>query len=85
MPTADMTVAEILKKWPETVSVFQELKTACVGCAMAPYDTVADVALIYDIDLSGIMSALQGDVSAEQRKISSSCSDASEHGEVEVK
>ena len=95
MPTADMTVAEVLEKWPETVSVFQELKTACVGCVMAPYDTLADVARIYDIDLSGIMMALQGDVSAEQREQSSSIHDvseydasdhgASDHDEIEVK
>lgn len=65
MPTADMTVAEVLEKWPGTVSVFQELKTACVGCVMAPYDSLADVARIYDIELSGIMSALQVAVSDE--------------------
>ena len=63
MPTADMTVVEVLEKWPGTVSVFQDLKTACVGCAMAPYDTLADVAREYDIDLNDIMMALQGAVS----------------------
>jgi len=65
MPTDEMTVAEVLEKWPGTVSVFQELKTACVGCAMAPYDTLADVARIYDMDLSGIMIALQDAASVE--------------------
>ena len=65
MPTADMTVVEVLEKWPGTVSVFQELKTACVGCAMAPYDTLADVAREYDINLNDIMMALQGAVSTE--------------------
>jgi hybrid cluster-associated redox disulfide protein len=55
----DMTVAEVLEKWPETVSVFQELKTACVGCAMAPFDTMADVAQIYEIEISTLMTALQ--------------------------
>jgi hybrid cluster-associated redox disulfide protein len=65
MPTDEMTVAEVLEKWPGTVSVFQELKTACVGCAMAPYDTLADVARIYDMDLRGIMTALQDAASVE--------------------
>ena len=55
----DMTVAEVLEKWPETVSVFQELKTACVGCAMAPFDTMADVAQIYDIEYSTLLAALR--------------------------
>lgn len=58
LPTSDMTVAEILESWPETVSVFQEFKTACVGCVMAPFDTMKDVARIYELELSEIMEAL---------------------------
>ena len=58
LPTSDMTVAEILESWPETVSVFQDFKTACVGCVMAPFDTMIDVAQIYDLELSEIMEAL---------------------------
>ena len=59
MPTNDMTVAEVLERWPETVSVFQDLKTACVGCAMAPFDTMADVAQNYDMELAELMTALE--------------------------
>jgi hybrid cluster-associated redox disulfide protein len=59
MPINDMTVAEVLERWPETVSVFQDLKTACVGCAMAPFDTMADVAQIYDMELVELMTALE--------------------------
>jgi hybrid cluster-associated redox disulfide protein len=59
MPTIDMTVSEILEQWPDTVSVFQDLKTACVGCAMAPFDTMADVAQSYDLELAELMTALE--------------------------
>lgn len=57
--TANLTVAELLECWPEAVAVFQELKTACVGCVMAPFDTLEDVAQIYGLDLSKIMVALE--------------------------
>ena len=57
-PTQEMTVAEVLEAWPETVEVFQSMKTACVGCVMAPFDTLADVARIYEIDVQAIMQAL---------------------------
>jgi len=57
-PRDDMTVAQILDIWPDPVTVFQELKTACVGCVMAPFDTMADVARIYEVDLSYIIEAL---------------------------
>ena len=58
LPTSDMTVAEVLEYWPETVSVFQGFKTACVGCVMAPFDTMSDVARIYQLELSEIIEAL---------------------------
>lgn len=56
---ATLTVADVLARWPETVTVFQELQTACVGCAMAPFDTIEDVARIYEFELSLIMGKLE--------------------------
>jgi hybrid cluster-associated redox disulfide protein len=58
LPTQDMTIAEVLETWPETVEVFQALKMACVGCVMAPFDTLADVARIYEMEPGIIMEAL---------------------------
>lgn len=59
-PSSEMTVAQVLEQWPETVPVFQQLKTDCVGCAMAPFDSIQDVAMIYKIDLPELMAALTG-------------------------
>lgn len=57
--TSEMTVEFILEQWPETAVFFtQELKTACVGCPIAPFDTLEDVARIYDFDLNEILSQL---------------------------
>lgn len=58
--TSNMTVEYVLEKWPETAAVFNhDLKTACVGCPIAPFDTLADVARIYNLDLSNVMTLLQ--------------------------
>ena len=51
-------MADVLEQWPETVPVFQLLKTDCVGCAMASFDTISDVAAIYEIDLSNLLETL---------------------------
>ena len=67
LPTSDMTVAEILETWPATVKVFQAYKLACVGCVMAPFDTMVDVARIYDMDLSRLMEDLHGAVQSVER------------------
>lgn len=55
----DLTVAEVLEKWPQTVSAFQRLKTACVGCTMAPFDTLRDVARIYNFELEEVMMEMR--------------------------
>lgn len=60
----DLTVAEVLERWPETVSAFQQLKTACVGCTMAPFDTLRDVAHIYKYELEEVMRVMQKAVTA---------------------
>jgi hybrid cluster-associated redox disulfide protein len=72
LPTQDMTVAEVLETWPETVEAFQTLKTACVGCVMAPFDTLADVARIYELELATIMQALHQAIQADPASQSSS-------------
>ena len=57
--TNKMFVADVLEKWPETAAVFQRFKTACVGCAMAPFDTIADVARIYELNGQAFLKALR--------------------------
>ena len=49
---AELTVAETLDCWPQTIPVFLGRRMACVGCTMTPFETLADVATIYGLDLS---------------------------------
>lgn len=44
-----LTVAEVLSAWPATARVFLRRGMACVGCAMAPFDTLAEVAQVYGL------------------------------------
>ena len=66
--TTNMFVADVLERWPQTAAIFQKYKTACVGCAMAPFDTIADVVRIYELNghdfLVAIRQAAHGDTEA---------------------
>lgn len=55
----DLPVTVILACWPQTITVFLRRRMACVGCAMAPFETLADVAAIYDLDLDGFLAELE--------------------------
>ncbi len=55
----NLTVAEILDRWPQTIPVFLRHRMACVGCVMAPFETLLDVATIYNVHLGQFLSELQ--------------------------
>jgi hybrid cluster-associated redox disulfide protein len=46
--STDDTVAQALERHPEVAAAFVRLGMACVGCDMAPFDTVGDAAAAYD-------------------------------------
>jgi len=56
---SELTVAEILDRWPQTIPVFLGRRMACVGCVVAPFETLADVAAIYRLDLSRFLRELR--------------------------
>lgn len=44
-----VSVADILRQWPETARVFIRRGMACIGCVMAPFETLAEAADYYGI------------------------------------
>lgn len=56
---ASLTVEELLACWPQTISVFIHHRMACVGCAMAPFETLAEVAKIYKLDPDSFLRELE--------------------------
>jgi hybrid cluster-associated redox disulfide protein len=57
--TADLTVAQVMDRWPETIPIFFRYRMACVGCPIAPFETVAEVAAIYGLDLECFLNELR--------------------------
>lgn len=45
----DLTVADVLARWPETVPVFMSRRMGCVGCCMAPFETLSEAAEAYGL------------------------------------
>jgi len=53
-----LIVSEILQKYPETSQVFIEEKTACVGCYMARFCNLRDVADSYSLEIEKLLHDL---------------------------
>lgn len=54
----DMPVAEVMRRWPETVPVFLRRTMACPGCPMAPFMTLAEAARSYAVDAADLIDEL---------------------------
>ena len=55
----ELTVTELLARWPQAIPVFLRHQMACVGCTMSPFETLADVTAVYDIPLPPFVGELQ--------------------------
>jgi hybrid cluster-associated redox disulfide protein len=49
-----MTAEELQQRWPATIRVLIRRRMACVGCPMARFDSVRDLALNYGIPLEDL-------------------------------
>jgi hybrid cluster-associated redox disulfide protein len=56
---AEMTVQVILTRWPQAAKVFNHYSSVCIGCAIAPYCTISDVARIYNLPLEAFINDLK--------------------------
>lgn len=54
-----MTVEEVLEAWPETAVIFQNYATACVGCDLSAFCTLAEAATEYQINPQDLLRDLQ--------------------------
>ena len=59
---AQLIVEDVLKRWPQTLSVFGSRNTDCVGCMLQRFCTLEDVAETYELSLSEFINDLQGSV-----------------------
>ena len=53
-----LTIAEIMDRWPQCVPVFLAHKLDCVGCPMAPFETLAEIIEIYQLPQKAFLREL---------------------------
>jgi hybrid cluster-associated redox disulfide protein len=61
--TASTTVAEVLLKSPLAARVLVNHRMHCVGCAIAPFETLAEACAIYDVSLGDLLAELNATTS----------------------
>ena len=60
--TKDMSIMEVVQKYPDTIEVFMNSGMGCVGCAAAHFENIEQGALAHGIDVDGLMKELNAAV-----------------------
>jgi hybrid cluster-associated redox disulfide protein len=66
---ADETVAALLAREPCAARVFLDHGMHCVGCAIAPFETLAEICEIYGVSLEQVIVELRGHWTSENKEI----------------
>ena len=66
---ADETVAALLAREPRAARVLLDHGMHCVGCAIAPFETLAEICVIYGVSLEQLIVDLRGRCTSENRGI----------------
>ena len=56
--TKEMSIGEVVMKWPESAGAFLEFGLMCYGCAAARYETIEQGAQAHGIDPEKLIEAI---------------------------
>ncbi len=68
IPQSHHTVSEVMQRWPQTIALFLQHRTACPGCPVGAFHTVAQAALEYRIPLRTFLADLRDSARNDARR-----------------
>lgn len=60
----DQLVTDVLTLWPQTAQVFVARRMACVGCPVASFEALAEVAQAYELEEAHLLRLLEQSIDA---------------------
>ena len=54
----EMTIQDVINKYPETIKVFSKYNVGCIGCLAASFEKVKDIATVHGIDIKALVKDL---------------------------
>lgn len=64
--TKEMTISEVVMKWPETAGTFMEWGLHCYGCAVARYESIEQGAVAHGIPADDLVKALNESIKKKE-------------------
>ncbi|HHY90721.1 MAG TPA: DUF1858 domain-containing protein [Clostridiales bacterium] len=57
--TKEMTIGEVIRKYPQTAQTLMSFGMGCVGCPSAQAETLEEAAQVHGFDIDKLMEALE--------------------------
>ena len=64
--TKDMSILEVVQKYPDTAMVFMYSGMGCLGCAAARFENIEQGCMAHGIDVDALVEALNEVVEAQE-------------------
>jgi hybrid cluster-associated redox disulfide protein len=58
LPTSELTVDEVMQRWPSAIRIFLDFGMGCVGCPIATFHSVEEACQQHSIDLETFLRRL---------------------------
>ncbi len=55
----DLSVADVLTRWPQTARAFLDQRMACVGCEFSAFDTLREALEIHAVPSAAFLAGLE--------------------------
>lgn len=62
MITMDMSIIDIVEKYPQTIEVFQRYGMGCIGCMASRFENLEQGAIAHGIDADSLLKDLNTSV-----------------------
>ena len=79
--TKDMSITDVVSKFPETVQIFMKHGLHCVGCAAARFENLEQGANAHGIDVADLVKDLNKAVQTQNETSDNSTDDSADDGE----
>jgi hybrid cluster-associated redox disulfide protein len=64
--TKEMSIGEVVMKWPESAGIFMAYGLHCYGCAVARYETIEQGAQAHGIDTESLIKAINEEIEKKE-------------------
>ena len=77
----NLTVDEVMRRWPATIGVFIRHRMGCIGCSIAPFHSIEDSSVEHDIPVALLMAELMAAINDGRAETPSPRRSASGHAD----